>query len=249
MFDLTFVDGGRASRRPWTFTASLICQGIVISTLALASVAAGPGLPLHDWTAVFLAPPKPPAAKAPPKQQPVQTVAPERFQSELTQPRSIPDRVAMIVEEAPPAEAAGASVEGATGEPGGGDDVITGIVNSIPDVAPPPPPPPVVEKTKPEPETSSSIVVGGDVQAAKLLRKVAPAYPVLARQARIQGVVKLQAIIAEDGSIDELRVLSGHPLLIPSAIQAVKQWRYRPTLLNNKPVRVVTQVDVRFQLN
>ena len=71
----------------------------------------------------------------------------------------------------------------------------------------------------------------------------------LARQARIQGLVRLEAVIGEDGAIRELRALSGHPLLVPAALSAVKQWRYRPTLLNGRPVPVITQVEVRFTLS
>ena len=87
------------------------------------------------------------------------------------------------------------------------------------------------------------------MQRANLVRQVRPVYPPLARQARIQGTVKLTAIIAKDGTIQKLEVLGGHPLLIPSALAAVKQWRYRPTLLNGQPVEVVTQVDVNFTLS
>jgi protein TonB len=86
------------------------------------------------------------------------------------------------------------------------------------------------------------------VQKAKLARQVKPQYPPLARQARIQGTVKLTAVIAKDGSIQELQVISGHPLLVPAALQAVKQWQYNPTLLNGQAVEVVTQIDVNFTL-
>jgi protein TonB len=81
-----------------------------------------------------------------------------------------------------------------------------------------------------------------------LIHKVQPTYPGLARSARIQGAVLLQAIISKDGSIENLRLLSGHPMLAPAAIEAVKQWRYRPYLLNNEPVEVETQVTVNFSL-
>jgi len=73
-------------------------------------------------------------------------------------------------------------------------------------------------------------------------------YPDAARDARIQGVVKFTAIIDKDGRVANLQVNSGHPLLIPAAIDAVKQWRYRPTLLNGDPVEVRTDVDVNFTL-
>jgi protein TonB len=75
------------------------------------------------------------------------------------------------------------------------------------------------------------------------------AYPPLAKQARIQGVVVLEAIINKQGSVENLRVINGHPLLIQSALDAVKQWKYKPTLLNGEPVEVVTQVTVNFNLS
>ena len=93
------------------------------------------------------------------------------------------------------------------------------------------------------------VVVGGNVQAAKLIRQVQPIYPALARQIRVQGVVTLEAIIARDGTIQQLRVLHGHPLLAPSAVQAVQQWMYSPTVLNGKAVEVKTTIEVRFKLS
>jgi TonB family protein len=93
------------------------------------------------------------------------------------------------------------------------------------------------------------IRVGGNVQQTKLVFQSRPAYPVEAKQARIQGVVKLNATIAKDGTIQHLEVISGHPLLIPAALEAVKQWVYQPTLLNGQPVEVMTEVDVNFTLS
>ncbi len=82
----------------------------------------------------------------------------------------------------------------------------------------------------------------------KLVQKVEPVYPLLARQARIQGVVRFTAIIGKDGRIRNLHLVRGHPLLVPAATEAVRQWVYRPTLLNREPVEVVTQIDVPFVL-
>jgi protein TonB len=82
-----------------------------------------------------------------------------------------------------------------------------------------------------------------------LIHRVQPEYPQLARQARIQGTVVLRAIISRDGKIENLQVLSGHPLLAPAAIEAVRQWRYRPYLLNDQPVEVETRVTVNFTLS
>ena len=125
--------------------------------------------------------------------------------------------------------------------------VIGGIIGSVPTAAPPPPPPKIEEKPKPKPV--QRIRVGGNVQAARLVNQPRPVYPPLARQARIQGTVRFNAIIGKDGKIENLTLVSGHPLLVPSATEAVKQWVYKPTMLNGEPVEVVTQIDVNFTLS
>jgi len=93
------------------------------------------------------------------------------------------------------------------------------------------------------------VVVGGAVQAAKLMKQVVPAYPRAAIQTRISGTVQLLGIIAKDGTIQKLQVLSGHPLLRQAAIDAVSQWVYRPTILNGQPVEVEAPIDVIFTLS
>jgi protein TonB len=93
------------------------------------------------------------------------------------------------------------------------------------------------------------IPVGSILQSAKLIRQPKPVYPELARRVRIQGVVMLHALISRDGTIENLQVVSGHPLLVPSALEAVKQWAYQPTLLNGEPVEVETDIDVNFTLS
>jgi protein TonB len=81
-----------------------------------------------------------------------------------------------------------------------------------------------------------------------LIRRVQPAYPPIAKSARIQGAVVLYALISKAGTMENLRVLSGHPLLVPAAIDAVSQWRYRPYILNQEPIEVETQITVNFVL-
>jgi TonB family protein len=93
------------------------------------------------------------------------------------------------------------------------------------------------------------IRVDGNVQSAKLISQPKPIYPALAMQTRIQGTVRLDAVISNDGTIKNLALVSGHPLLIQAAIDAVKQWRYQPTILNGFPVEVATTVDVNFTLS
>ena len=99
-----------------------------------------------------------------------------------------------------------------------------------------------------DPNVPKRITIGGNVQQAKLVMQPRPVYPPLAKQARISGVVHLQAIIGADGAVKNLTVISGHPLLIPAALEAVSQWVYQKTLLNGQPVEVQTQIDVNFTL-
>ena len=87
------------------------------------------------------------------------------------------------------------------------------------------------------------------MQAAKLVNQVTPVYPPLARQARISGIVRLEAVIGRDGRIKSLHVAAGHPLLVQAALEAVRQWVYQPTLLNGEPVEVLTQIEVNFKLS
>ena len=101
----------------------------------------------------------------------------------------------------------------------------------------------------PAAQPPSRIRVGGNAQAMKLITQPKPMYPREAKEARIQGVVRLQAFVGKDGAVQNLNVISGHPLLVPAAIEAVRQWVYEPTLLNGTPIDVETQIDVNFTLS
>lgn len=150
----------------------------------------------------------------------------------MVAPTVIPKTVQMIKDEAPDVGAVG--VEGGVGGgvPGG---VLGGIIGGA---APPPPPKP----------TQTRIRVGGAVQAASLTHQVQPIYPQIAKTAHVSGTVVLHAIIAKDGTIQQLEYVSGPPLLMRAAMDAVREWRYRPTLLNGEPVEVDTTVQVVFTL-
>jgi TonB family protein len=132
-----------------------------------------------------------------------------------------------------------------------GEPVVLGGLAGLPRgglVAPPPPPPPPPPKVERPADSPQRIRVDGAVQQTRLIRRVAPVYPPLARQARVQGVIRLSAIIAKDGTVQDLSLISGHPLLTPAALEAVKQWLYQPTIINNQPVEVITRIDVNFSL-
>ncbi|MBZ5657145.1 MAG: energy transducer TonB [Acidobacteriia bacterium] len=98
------------------------------------------------------------------------------------------------------------------------------------------------------PSTPQRVRVSQGVSTGLLIKKVTPNYPPLARQARVQGLIVLQAEISKEGTIQNLQLISGHPMLAPAAIEAVKQWRYKPYVINGKPVAVETQVTVDFAL-
>jgi protein TonB len=250
MFEQTFVDGTGRTHKTWTVMVSFIAQMCVLAIAIVIPMIYFDVLPKGQLTSVLVAPPPPPPPPPPPAAAPkVVRVIPRQFDAgRLMAPKTVPKEVAMIKEEELPPPSSGGVVGGVPGGvPGGAvGGVIGGIIGSVPTAAPPPPPPPVkVEK----PVTPQRIRVGGNVQQAKLVRQPRPIYPALAKQARISGVVKLNAIIGKDGTIQNLTVASGHPLLIPAALEAVKQWVYQPTLLNGEPVEVVTQIDVNFTLN
>jgi protein TonB len=125
-------------------------------------------------------------------------------------------------------------VEG--GIPGG---VPGGVVGGLPDAPPPPPPPPPAQPVR----------VGGQIRAPTQIKKVQPTYPQIAQSARVSGVVILEATIGVDGKVKDVKVLRSIPLLDQAAIDAVRQWEYTPTMLNNVPTPVIMTVTVTFTLN
>jgi protein TonB len=169
----------------------------------------------------------------------VKQVQTDIINGELRTPTKIPKKIEMIKEEeAPPPVMASTGVVGGVpgGVPGGSmggviGSVLGGLQVAVPKIA-----------------TPQRVRVSSGVSSGLLIRKVSPNYPPLARQARIQGTVVLQAQISKDGSIQNLQLVSGHPMLAPAAIEAVKQWKYKPYLLNGEPVEVETQVQVNFTL-
>ena len=252
MFEQTFVEGANATRKASSVFVSFLIQCMLIIVGILIPLIYTDTLPKTQLQGFLVAPPPPPPPPPPPAQAaPVKIVkvAPRQFDAgRLMAPKTIPKEIAMIKEdEMPPVAAAGVvgGVPGGVpgGTPGG---VIGGIIGAVPSAAPPPPPP---VKEAPKPVTPKQIRVGGNVQAAKLIRRPTPVYPPLAKQARISGVVRFNAVIGKDGTIQNLTLVSGHPLLVPSATEAVRQWVYQPTLLNGEPVEVVTQIDVNFTLS
>jgi protein TonB len=190
---------------------------------------------------MLVAPPPPPPPPPPPAVQVVK-VKPQVHlmqNNQLVAPKVIPKELKTIKEEAEPDPNMMGMQGGVPGGVAGGSmgGVLGGVIGGAGGGPPPPRP------------TQTRIKQGGAVTAASLINRVQPVYPPLARQTRVSGTVRLHAIISKDGSVQQLEVLAGHPLLVQAALDAVRQWRYRPTLLNGEPVEVDTTIDVIFSLN
>jgi protein TonB len=164
----------------------------------------------------------------------------------FTSPAIIPEKIAYVDE--PPSSIPGLTPSIGTG--GDGTALINLIGRGQPDVAPPSQPPAPQPQSSPAPSVTKVEVVrrSGGVQAANLIYQVKPVYPQIAIRTRVQGTVVLDAVITKEGTIDSLQVVSGHPLLTQAALDAVKQWKYRPTLLSGDPVSVITTITVTFTL-
>ena len=247
MFEQTFVEDRGKTRSGWAVFLSFALQLIGVTILVIIPLIYTDTLPRATLASMLTAPPPPPPPPPPPAAAVVKVVkvAPRQFDAgRLMAPKSIPKDIAMIKEEDLPPPTSTGVVGGVPGGVGGGamGGALGGLLGAVQAAAPPPPP--KVEKKAP-----ARIRVGGNVQAANLIRKVIPVYPPLAKQARIQGTVRFQAIIGKDGTIQNLQLVSGHPLLVANAQQAVSQWVYRPPLLNGAPVEVVTTIDVNFTLS
>lgn len=243
MFDQALLPDGQ---RGWALPASFAIQAVSVAGILLATVWLTEALPVRRWVPLVEAPRLTP----PPAAEIATTRAARALRpfspSALTSPLRIPDRVALIEEMATDAlpNIAGLS------------DVATHAIRGsllgdllgqakIPDTKPVKETP----KAPPPAEAPARVKVSSGVQEAQLLHRVVPAYPPLAKQARIQGTVQFTAVIATNGSIESLELVSGHPLLVRAAYDAVRQWRYRPTYLNGQPVEVFTQIAMRFNLS
>ncbi len=226
-----------------TLPIAYIIEVVVIGVMIIIPLIYTEALPKAQLMTFLAAPPPPPPPPPPPAAAPPKVVVQRVSMADLMKaPTVIPKTIAKIKEQPLPANASVGVVGGVAGGVPGGQmgGVIGGIIGGM-GAAPPPPPP--------KAQAPQRIRVGGQVEAAKLIYGPKPEYPPLAKMARIQGTVRLEALIAKDGTIKDLKVLNGHPLLVKAALSAVQQWRYQPTLLNGQPVEVETEIDVNFTLD
>ncbi len=245
MFEDSLLEsGGRLrTKRGWTTILSFILQSLLVAILILIPLLYTEALPKQQLMTFLVAPPPPPPPPPPPAAAPVKAVKvvqTDIVNGQLRTPTKIPEKVQMIKEEEapPPVMASGGVVGGVPGGVPGGQmgGVIGGIISSTPVAVP-------------KVAAPQRVRVSQGVTQGLLIHKVQPNYPPLARQARIQGAVVLQAVISKEGTIEGLKLISGHPMLAPAAIDAVKQWRYKPYILNGEPVEVDTTITVNFTLS
>jgi periplasmic protein TonB len=240
MFADSLLDSHRTnrSRRGWTTLLSFSLQAIAVAMVVALPLLYTEGLPKLHLVSVGAPIGAPPGQRAPSAQRratnhPQSAPRPNVFSA----PVEIPIGVSHDVDPTPQEETSVCldCVPGGLGEPGVNNPVLHGLGNTAAYVPPPP------KATAHLPRVSR-------IMEGNLVYKVQPVYPPMARTARIQGPVILKAIISQSGGIENLQVLSGHPMLVKAAIDAVRQWRYRPYILNDEPVQVETQVTVNFIL-
>jgi protein TonB len=251
MFEQSFLKGAPRTRRVGTALISFVSQAILIGVGVLMPLIAFDRLPQTRLTPPLVAPPPPPGPRNIEARPHVTLVPAPRGHTPrpFTAPVSMPTSIAMNVPPEPEPPAAD-NADYVPFSPGSGPDGVPHGVGNTPWRVPTSPPPPEPKHdVKPAAKPQDPVPIGGKVMLARLIHMVKPAYPPLARQTRVSGTVLLQAIIGRDGCIRDLQVLSGHPLLIPAAVDAVRQWLYQPTTLNGSPVEVLTTVEVRFVLS
>jgi periplasmic protein TonB len=243
MFEDSLIEsGGRLkTRRGLTTGISFLLELMLLGVMVLIPLLFTDALPTTQLlTSLIVAPPPPPPPPPPPAAtvRVVKQVQTDIINGQLRTPTKIPKKVEMIKEdEAPPPVMSGVVGGVPGGVPGGSmGGVLGSVMSSIPTAVPK-----VAAPTR--------VRVSQGVTEGMVIRRVQPSYPPLARQARIQGSVVLQAEISKEGTIENLHLISGHPMLAPSAIEAVKQWRYKPYFLNGEPVPVETQITVNFSLS
>jgi periplasmic protein TonB len=243
MFEDSLVEsGGRLkTKRGATTFISFILEFLFLGILVLLPLIFTEALPTKQLMTMLTAPPPPPPPPPPPAAAPVivKKVQTELDNGQLRTPTAIPKKIQMIKEDEPPPSAGPAGVVGGVpgGVPGGAmGGVLGSVMSSVPTAVP-------------KAATPTRVRVSQGVSQGLLMKKVTPQYPPLAKQARIQGVVVLQALIGKDGSIQNLHVVSGHPMLTNAALEAVKEWKYKPYYLNGEPVEVETTINVNFSLS
>ncbi|HLY92289.1 MAG TPA: TonB family protein [Candidatus Angelobacter sp.] len=227
-------------RRAGSTAFSLILQSSLVIVLILLPLWFVDSLPMHQLVTFLAAPPPPPAPPpaAAPEIKVVKMVS-QVLNGQLLAPSKIPKSVKMIKEEEAPPQAMGVAGGVIGGVPGGqSGGVIGSLLSDANRTAAP-----VAA------EIPRRVRVSTGVSLGLLQKRVEPLYPMIALKARLQGTVLLHAVISKEGRIENLQLIEGHPMLVEAAINAVRQWQYKPYMLSGEPVEVETTVSVNFHLN
>jgi protein TonB len=236
--------GVQRKRKFLATTTSLIVNCLAIVAMLIIPLAFPEALPKAQLLTFLVAPPPPPPPAAAEVQPVVRQIQTDMLNNgALRTPTNIPQKIQMIKEEAPPPMPASGGVVGGVpgGIPGGQNGgVIGSVISATSSLAAVP---------KFVLATPQRIRISAGVTKGLLIQRIELPYPTLARAARVQGDVGLSAVIDTNGHITNLQLVSSHPMLVPAAIAAVKQWRYKPYLLNGQPVEVETTITVIFTLS
>jgi len=236
---------GHRGRQTFATLISFSLQCLFIGTLILLPLYFTQQLPKSQLLTFLAAPPPPPPPPPPAEAHAARIIKQETellSNGGLRTPSRIPAKVQMIREEEAPSMGPGVAGGVPGGIPGGQlGGVIGGIVNAASNLN-------SIPKLQVAPVIPKRIRISEGVTSGLLIHRVEPTYPALAKAARISGSVVLKAIIDREGKIQDLQLVSGHPMLAPAAIDAVKQWHFRPYLLNGQPIEVETTINVIFSL-
>ncbi len=235
MFQTLETTWDRSGRRRWSALASFTMQALALSILLAVPLLWVQGPPRLRWiNTSILTPPSAPAPPAPPNTRRAANVTGRNGAFVVQLPAISIGMSRGSDVDAPPGPGM-RDIGGSLG-PRVGNGFVDGGIGGPTVITPPPPPKPA------HPLRVSQMAEGS------LAHRVQPTYPSAARAARIQGEVRMRAIISKTGAIENLTVLSGHAMLVTAAAEAVRQWRYRPYMLNGEPVEVETEITVNFVL-
>lgn len=255
MFEQAVLSNGPASKRAWSTFVAVTGQALLVTFAVMIPMIWPEAMPGHQTLLRIFIPSSPPepGPKNVPSNARVTRAMPKPFSpTGLVIPLSAPDQPRMIVDPLPapgevyPGNEVGVVGGTRTGVPGAVADLFRSLTAAT---APPKPVAPVSAAPAVTPAPPVRIRAGGLVVLGEPIRRVEPHYPRIAIAARIAGTVELEGVVAVDGRIRELTVKKGHPLLAPAAVEAVRQWIYRPTTLNGEPVEVIAPISVTFRLN
>jgi len=245
MFEQATLSGANAGRRAWTTGLGFAGEAAFVALVALAPIIWPQVLPKPQALLMLLTPPAPVPPPTDVVVKPRATRAPiERVL--FTMPTSIPTSIAMVADNPPAVIGAVPGFVQTAGDPNG---LIEGILTTSTAVARPPV---TVKQPEPRPKpdaTEPRRVRTSSIELARVIHRVEPTYPPVARMAHVSGTVELTGVIGTDGRIRELKALSGNPLLVKAAIDAVSQWIYAPPILNGERVEVIAPITVNFRLD